>query len=99
MKKLIAIIGVFASTFASADNYSEITRDYESLIELRERANQIEALATLSIYKMELSEPKIFESRVFAGPNTYVWYMWLEYDRSSAANKSQIVKQLKEITK
>lgn len=91
MKRILFALVFFAAAWGSLSAVGE-TFDMEGLAELSEWSGE------MIVWKMEQEAPlKIWESKVSAYPNTFIWYRWRDYDAAGAWQKPLIFEELRKL--
>lgn len=89
MKRIFLILVFSVGALCEADELSDMLR----LAELSDFSGQ------MLVFKEEQEAPlKIWESRVSAHPNTFLWYRWKDYDSAGVWQKPAIFEELKKLT-
>lgn len=92
MKKLLLLLLISAAAVCRpciADEASEALK----IAELSDFSGK------MLLFKAEQEAPlKIWESKVLAYPNTFIWYRWRDYDAAGVWQKPAIFEEIKKLT-
>ncbi len=100
MKKLTTIILILIASFVFAD----VDNEMAELVDLAEQIKEVNRQKEITdyfisqrIYQLE-TQPKFMASRL-AFPNTYLWYIWNDFDEATGFNKLEIAEDINNLTK
>lgn len=97
MKKIVILFAITLSPALFAYNQMleiiELNSEISSAVELRSNADRF-IESQISIYAQN---PNFWESRQ-SRPNTFVWYLWRDFDRAKGFEKLKIAKTLTHIS-
>jgi len=103
MKKITTIILMLTASFV----FAEIDNDTAELIDLVEQIKEVkeqkEVFDTVNqyvsqrLFQLEL-QPKFMASRL-AYRNTFMWYIWNDFDEANGVKKLEIAEQIFNLTK
>lgn len=109
MKKLLTILLSASALVVNADDTADLLEVLEvnktiKVLEVNKTINeQKEVIDTVNqyisqrLFQLEL-KPKFMASRL-AFPNTYLWYIWNDYDKAKGFNKLEIAEDINNLTK
>lgn len=87
---IIALLSLFLGMIAAVgeDDYAY----YAGLIDNIDSVAELERYSALQLWILEESDPKFFITAATAGRNTFVWYLWKEYQQSSNIKRLETAK-------
>lgn len=101
MRKLITLVALLGSVFiAQANDEAEFLRYDEDTTAQYELIKEAEETTALLLYKMECETPlKVFASAFECYPNTFVWYVWRDYDKGDVFQKIEALQTLNDLNR
>lgn len=100
MKKLLTILLSATALVANADDTADLLEVLEvnnAINEQKEVIDTVNQYISQRLFQLEL-KPKFMASRL-AFPNTYLWYIWNDYDKAKGFNKLEIAEDINNLTK
>ena len=100
MKKLLTILLSATALVVNADDTADLLEVLEvnnAINEQKEVIDTVNQYISQRLFQLEL-KPKFMASRL-AFPNTYLWYIWNDYDKAKGFNKLEIAEDINNLTK
>ena len=103
MKKITTIILILMASFVFAEIDNETAELIDLVEQIKEVKEQKEVFDTVNqfisqrLFQLEL-QPKFMASRL-AYRNTFMWYIWNDFDEANGVKKLEIAEQIFNLTK
>ena len=100
MKKLLTILLSATALVVNADDTADLLEVLEvnnAINEQKEVIDTVNQYISQRLFQLEL-KPKFMASRL-AFPNTYLWYIWNDYEEAKGFNKLEIAEDINNLTK
>ena len=97
MKKLLTILLSATVLVVNADDTTDLLEVLETNNAINEQKEVVDYYISQRIYQLE-TQPKFMASRL-AYRNTFMWYIWNDFDKATGFNKLEIAEQIFNLTK